>query len=86
MTVSVTIGGNSEHHVYAEDGREMEVLESVYPELVFIADGNGTYTIDEKKGGDGEASISRSAMLNYMLAAAIVAVGAITIVVILRKD
>ena len=86
MTVSVTIAGNTEHHVYAEDGREMKVLESLYPELVFIADGNGTYTIDEKKGGDGEASISRSAMLNYMLAAAIVAVGAITIVVILRKD
>ncbi len=86
VTVTVSVSSSTAHHVYAEDGTEMKVLESVYPEVSFIAQGNGTYRIAEQEGGHDDGSISRSAMLNYALAAAIVVVGAITIYVILRKD
>ena len=86
VTVTVSVSSSTAHHVYAEDGTEMKVLESVYPEVSFIAQGNGTYRIAEQEGGQDDGSISRSAMLNYALAAAIVVVGAITIYIILRKD
>lgn len=85
-TVTVTMPGSTDYHVYAEDENEMKVLDATYPQLSFIAQGAGVYRIAEHPNGQAIDEEDRSAMLNYMLAAAIAVVGAITIGIILRKD
>ncbi len=85
-TVTVTMPGSTDYHVYAEDESEMLTVETAYPEVSFIAQGTGVYRIAEHPNGQSGGEDDKSAMLNYILAAAIAVVGAMTIGIILRKD
>ncbi len=95
MEITVGVPQTSSQTVYAYRVSEtgdyvpMEVLDTSYGEITFIADGAGDYIISDVSP-DGiapdEGSWLTEGRMNILLAAAIVLVGAAVVVILLRKD
>ena len=93
VTVSCNIPSETACYVYLHDGvsgsiESMEIVERSYGEITFVATGVGTYFLStvSPEGIDGSADQFDENLVNIVLAAIIVIVGAAVVFTLLRKD